>query len=1054
MHTRLVSPVLALCLALVGFGLISPLLHAQQSWRWANSLPASNQWKDVAYGNGVAVVVGLDATIATSSDGASWTIRRMGTSGMTLNGVAFAGGRFVAVGMGTPTSLGAALIMTSTDGIDWTINSTVASTFNAQLGDVTFGGGTWVVSGFGGVSLLSSSDGLTWSARGGAGISDVGSGTYGAGRFVCAGNNNTIVTSVDGTTWTRNIVAGASGASSPLILDVTFGAGKFVAVGRDSNFNAAVYTSTDATTWTAVASITNSSNGFLSVSTDGTRFVACGGAGIYSSSDGATWTKRTSALPDSQRKLGPQFENVSSGAFANNQFYVLGIYGSITTSPDGTTWTRRSTGTVNDLFGVIHDGIRFVATGSGGTVLTSPDGSTWTQVTSGTTAHFGRLAYNGTRYVTADYSGIQHSTNLTSWTGVSGTTSDRYYGVAYGNNRFVAIREAIVLGTRTSTDGATWSSANGITGARGNVSGLVFGNGVFVISAGGFGASEKLYSSTDGISWADRTPTLPAGAAFQSLAFGNGRFVALTGNRYALTSTDGITWTAAALPSSFSLSYLYFVGTKFVARSTDYGAKSYTSSDGVAWTALENSLAPNAVMTGMVASGSTVVAIANSGIILRGDLAGAAPVVTTTLTATSVPSGATVQWQRNGTNVSGATSGSLSLTDVQPATAGLYTSVVTSGTTVTTQAFVVGATSTDKVTGTGAEVGPNITPVPGGNTYDQVLLQGAAATITADTNQITRISYIDLSDDIVQVEYSGPGTLSLVVDGAGTPAAPTKYNQTVSYVKGHAGIVITGATADSNVTIFTVGTATAVNQALFKSGTTYDGMADVAYLAISSTDGKFGGIRAANASFLATKGYTGVYAPGVAFSGPVYVGDINASDAATPVLVIGSAAGETRITGGDLLQSNGATVSVAGLTQLRFTAGTNSHGVTYTAQNNRAVLKQGTTDVTSTVVVNPTTTGGTTGGTVSGPELTYFASGSNPPYANGAKKRFEGSLTTLRFDSTTLTTPAAMTTLSSPYTGATFTEAATGLTWELILKNGVVYEINLMRSGAFVGQWQ
>jgi hypothetical protein len=334
----------------------------------------------------------------------------------------------------------------------------------------------------------------------------------------------------------------------------------------------------------------------------------------------------------------------------------------------------------------------------------------------------------------------------------------------------------------------------------------------------------------------------------------------------------------------------------------------------------------------------------------------AAPAPTTnprTLTATGIPTGATVQWQRNGANVTGGTSASLSLADVQPADAGLYTAAVTSGGTATTQEFVVGATTSAKVAGTGSEVGSNITPVPGGNTYDQVLLQGPAATITADAGQITRISYIDLSDDIVQVEYSGPGTLSLVVDGASAPAAPTKYNQTVNYVKGHAGIVITGATADSNVTIFTVGSATAVNQALFKSGTTYDGVADVAYLAISSSDGKFGGIRAANASFLATKGYMGIYAPGVAFSGPVFVGDINASDAATPVLIIGSAAGETRITGGDLQQSNGAAVSVAGLIQLRFTAGTNSHGVTYAAQNNRAVLKQGTTDVTSTVVVNP-----------------------------------------------------------------------------------------------------
>jgi hypothetical protein len=47
-----------------------------------------------------------------------------------------------------------------------------------------------------------------------------------------------------------------------------------------------------------------------------------------------------------------------------------------------------------------------------------------------------------------------------------------------------------------------------------------------------------------------------------------------------------------------------------------------------------------------------------------------------------------------------------------------------------------------------------------------------------------------------------------------------------------------------------------------------------------------------------------------------------------------------------------------------------------------------------------------------------------------------------------------MTILSAPYSGATFTDAATGLTWELILKSGAIYEINLMRGTTFVGQWQ
>ena len=76
------------------------------------------------------------------------------------------------------------------------------------------------------------------------------------------------------------------------------------------------------------------------------------------------------------------------------------------------------------------------------------------------------------------------------------------------------------------------------------------------------------------------------------------------------------------------------------------------------------------------------------------------------VTFTVVATGATsYQWQRNGTSVSGATSASLSLTDVQPSNAGLYTAVITSGTTSTTPAVVVGATPPAKVAGTGQEVG-------------------------------------------------------------------------------------------------------------------------------------------------------------------------------------------------------------------------------------------------------------------------------------------------------------------------------------------------------------
>ena len=47
-----------------------------------------------------------------------------------------------------------------------------------------------------------------------------------------------------------------------------------------------------------------------------------------------------------------------------------------------------------------------------------------------------------------------------------------------------------------------------------------------------------------------------------------------------------------------------------------------------------------------------------------------------------------------------------------------------------------------------------------------------------------------------------------------------------------------------------------------------------------------------------------------------------------------------------------------------------------------------------------------------------------------------------------------MTTLTAPYSGARFTDPATGYVWELILKDGAIYEINLMSGSTFLGQWQ
>jgi len=342
---------------------------------------------------------------------------------------------------------------------------------------------------------------------------------------------------------------------------------------------------------------------------------------------------------------------------------------------------------------------------------------------------------------------------------------------------------------------------------------------------------------------------------------------------------------------------------------------------------------------------------------------------------------ATFQWQRNGTNLS-VTSANVNITNMQPNIAGLYTvDASASGAKTTSNAAIIGVMTSKKVLGAGSEIASNIVH-PNGNTFDQVLPSGAALAVTSDyspdptQNQITRTSFIDLQDDIVQVELGGPGTLTITFDEASGPAAPVKYNQPlVSYVKGRANLTITGADEHTNLLIFTVGRATAFDPSgaynillptstnndpanngspLFQGqeSTAYEGIADIGRISISSTNGRFGGIRAANAWIYDTKGVAGIYAPGVAFDGPIYVANITAFGTSTPVFMVGSVS-DARITGGDLYSYNGQPIQVSGLTQLKLTAGSDSAGRTISAKLNQGILYQNGTNVTNQIVVNP-----------------------------------------------------------------------------------------------------
>ena len=270
--------------------------------------------------------------------------------------------------------------------------------------------------------------------------------------------------------------------------------------------------------------------------------------------------------------------------------------------------------------------------------------------------------------------------------------------------------------------------------------------------------------------------------------------------------------------------------------------------------------------------------------------------------------------------VAGATGSSLT-TSALTASTSFWVQITNAGGTADsdTAVITVAAPSVPLVLdGSGDIAGENIQH-PNGNVFDQILLTGESIQLQARPGQITRVSFMDEDEDIVQVEFSGAGTFTVTLDPATflPPALPPRYNQSVEYVTGNPSVVIDGADSSTFFSIFTVGRINAVNQALFPEGQVYDAQADVTLVEVINSTG-MGGMQMSNTVFSGSTGKVGVDARGVPIAVRLTVGDIDASGDAVPHLLFGTGsftvpAGNPglRITGGDLAQTNDAAIVVA-----------------------------------------------------------------------------------------------------------------------------------------------
>ncbi len=301
----------------------------------------NNNWTSICYGNGLYVAVGSSGTgnrVMTSTNGINWTI---GTSAADNNWSSVTYGVVTSTNTGLFVAVansGTNRIMTSPDGITWT-----SRTYNIGYGvsnynftSVCYGNGLFVAVSSNGWILLSS-DGITWDLAGsrnnnywntqGENYTSI---CYGNGLFVAvasSGTGNRVITSSNAYGWTNRTSA------------------------SDNNWTCITY------------GLVSGSGLFVAVANSGT------GNRVMTSPDGITWTIRTSAADNNWTSItyGTNINNIQN----NNLFVAIGTtttpYNHIMTSIDGITWNINSKSAANNNWtSITYANNFFIAVSSNG----------------------------------------------------------------------------------------------------------------------------------------------------------------------------------------------------------------------------------------------------------------------------------------------------------------------------------------------------------------------------------------------------------------------------------------------------------------------------------------------------------------------------------------------------------------------------------------------------------------------------------------------------------------------------------------------------------------
>jgi hypothetical protein len=276
------------------------------------------------------------------------------------------------------------------------------------------------------------------------------------GSYVAVGDLATILTSLDGIVWAREVAPPS--ATNSVLLGVGGDTNRLFTVGNTgtllvshAGWTNITVTNLVGTNWVVTNTTLNTLGLFWNhlpafttqnlqgVAFDAGRYVVCGGQGnLFTCADGTNWLQRST----------PTTSFLSSVAPYPGGWVASGANGTLLRAEaDAASWTAIPTGTTNWLYRVRHVGGQLVAVGQNGTLFTSTNGLQWTVRTTGTSKWLNDVAYvDGTWFVTGTQGAFLSSTNLTQWTPQRIPTIKSLFAAgAYNGQLLLAGVEGVVL---------------------------------------------------------------------------------------------------------------------------------------------------------------------------------------------------------------------------------------------------------------------------------------------------------------------------------------------------------------------------------------------------------------------------------------------------------------------------------------------------------------------------------------------------------------------------------------------------------------------------------